>query len=1147
LPHDHDHSHGGHHQGGHRQGHSHGGGGHRHGGGHSHAHQCGGLDHHSGDYTPEQRADLDLVLAFNRRMSEAINAGLDVQQTEEFLDPDPLRYMWVDEGQGQIRTVIGAAHQILDSAPELAGHQRRGVAVVPGSRFAARPSTAVGPDGARLTTWIEWREDQGDLLQARYEPVGHAPSVAPSVAPAVVSGEVADVFRPTALISATGVPWVFFGRSDAGAVAVWATAFDPVSGWSAPAVVSTSEHPSFNQEVAAHPDGRLELCWQGRDEGRFAIFARTHADGAWGPTRLVSADVQGNVWDPAVAVYADGRVAYAWSEYAEGAYRLVVRQHGADGQLGEPQVLTSGRDYALHASLAVTADQQLWCAFDLITVTGHGGSGPTRLRPSAEVGADPGVVEGMRAGGASVPPELLPDVTASVRVVAVTSGGVQQPPGELAPRLDVVPSGLPKLVATADGGLAVAYRVHRKLPLMTYYWEVATQVLGPQGWLPPTTFSGTDGTLEEPAVAATATGVVVAAQTDARLQVALDWTEGFGGRECPYLMEHQGSIIWHGVHGVGTVVTAEVGSAGPVPVLDPVDDAPLHSDLRHEARRWYASAERERYVARLPGRGSETGLLLPEPVEGPGLPLPEPVEGPSTGSGRGVSTGSGGGPSTGSGRGLSTGSGGGPSTGSGGGPSTGSGSGAREYTLYWGDLHRHSLVSRCTAGDEPSLEDFYRYAWDVCEYDFWAVTDHSENSSAYQWWSIQKIADLFRIDGRFVPLYGFEWTSADSGHQNVIYGDVERGAPIFSAFAEGSTDPAGLWAGLEQHPEFPAITIPHHPGSAMVHNDWDYHSPQHSRLVEIFQACRGNYEALGAFRQYSDATMTGTFVLDGLLRGHRFGLIASSDHGHGASYVGAYATGLDRASVFDALHSRRTFAATTRDVVLDVSLTVGGQDPAFMGEEVDGDGPRTLRVRAEGYTEVARVEVVRLGEVVHVTAPHVERPHGWLVVPLRLEWGESDLTTAWDGRAEVLGGEVVQSPFWSPAVTAVSTTAVSWADTTSSFGELYGAQRGDVEFTVVGPPDAKLSIRLEGRAADLRLGDLVAQPVHVLPGPRGVFRVQPGVGALTGLGSRSVEVEYTDTFTGPAFYYVRSYLVDGEMAWSSPIWVTPTGGPPDGS
>ena len=117
----------------------------------------------------------------------------------------------------------------------------------------------------------------------------------------------------------------------------------------------------------------------------------------------------------------------------------------------------------------------------------------------------------------------------------------------------------------------------------------------------------------------------------------------------------------------------------------------------------------------------------------------------------------------------------------------------------------------------------------------------------------------------------------EHGHQNVIYGDVARGAPIFSAFAEGSTTPDGLWRGLAAHPQFPAITIPHHPGSAMVHNDWDYHDPGFSRLVEVFQACRGNYESETCFRQYSDGTATGTFMLDGLRRGHRFGLIASSD------------------------------------------------------------------------------------------------------------------------------------------------------------------------------------------------------------------------------------------------------------------------------
>ncbi|MEJ7743818.1 MAG: hypothetical protein WKF73_15535 [Nocardioidaceae bacterium] len=159
----------------------------------------------------------------------------------------------------------------------------------------------------------------------------------------------------------------------------------------------------------------------------------------------------------------------------------------------------------------------------------------------------------------------------------------------------------------------------------------------------------------------------------------------------------------------------------------------------------------------------------------------------------------------------------------------------------------------------------------------------------------------------------------------------------------------------------------------MVHNDWNYHDPRYSRLVEVFQACRGNYEAAGAFRQYSDATMEGTFVIDGLRRGHKFGLIASSDHGHGASYVGAFSDSLDRPAIFDALHSRRTFAATTRDVVVDVRM-----GDTFLGEEVVTDGPREFTIHAQGYTDIARVDIVRNGEVVHATDPSSTSPTDWI-------------------------------------------------------------------------------------------------------------------------------------------------------------------------
>ena len=467
--------------------------------------------------------------------------------------------------------------------------------------------------------------------------------------------------------------------------------------------------------------------------------------------------------------------------------------------------------------------------------------------------------------------------------------------------------------------------------------------------------------------------------------------------------------------------------------------------------------------------------------------------------------------------------------------------GADTYRLYWGDLHRHSLVSRCTSGDEPSLEDFYRYAWDVDEYDFWAVTDHAENSTAYQWWSIQKIADLLHVPGRFVPFYGFEWTSADCGHQNVIYGDVARGAPIFSAFAAGSTTPDGLWRGLAAHPQHPAITIPHHPGSAMVHNDWDYHDPRFSRLVEVFQACRGNYESASCFRQYSDGTAAGTFMIDGLRRGHRFGLIASSDHGHGASYVAVLARSLTRADVFDGLWSRRTCAATTRGVLADLRL-----GPHLMGSEVEWSGPRPLRVHARGYAELARVDLLRDGEIVHVVRAEPELAPDELRVDLRVEWGRADKTTRWDGRLDVTGGRLALPDYVGPEVVALDETGVSWEHTTHSFGEPYGAQRGGVEVSICGPGTARVRVACGGRSFRVGLAELAARlaagpwapetgPDPALPGE---LILQPATGALLGLGVRELDVSFTDAGPpGPAFYYARVFQVDGELAWSSPIWV----------
>jgi len=47
------------------------------------------------------------------------------------------------------------------------------------------------------------------------------------------------------------------------------------------------------------------------------------------------------------------------------------------------------------------------------------------------------------------------------------------------------------------------------------------------------------------------------------------------------------------------------------------------------------------------------------------------------------------------------------------------------------------------------------------------------------------------------------------------------------------------------------------------------------------------------------------------------------------------------------------------------------------------------------------------------------------------------------------------------------------------------------------------------------------------------------VGGLVGLGASEHRLSWTDERPGPAWYYVRVFQTDGEMAWSSPVWVDP--------
>ena len=387
-------------------------GAHAHQHGHGHAHGCA-ADHHRGGYTERQQADLDLVLAFNHRLTVAVEECVDITGTIAELDPDPLRYMWVDEGDGLIPAQLAKAAAVLDVAPRLVGQARGAAAVVAGSRNAARPSVAARGDRT-LVGWLEWQEGRGDRLRRRAEPTG---------------GDDDGGRGPRGPLP----PDRGHHRRRHALAAVRPVGRRPGRGLGLPVRRGLLERTGGGEQHrrtlvqpggrSPTPTGACTCAWQGRVGDRFGIFSRRWSDGSLGGAGVGERGrgVQRLGPDPrppTVTAWPTPGPSTRTGSYASRCARSAP---------------TAWRGWSAGSPVAATTrctpawprppTAALWCAFDVITMQGHGGSGPTRLPPAARDGGRADDQDGMREPGDSVPPELLPEVSAEIRVVCVGDDG----------------------------------------------------------------------------------------------------------------------------------------------------------------------------------------------------------------------------------------------------------------------------------------------------------------------------------------------------------------------------------------------------------------------------------------------------------------------------------------------------------------------------------------------------------------------------------------------------------------------------------------------------------------------------------------------------------------------------------------------------
>ncbi len=318
--------------------------------------------------------------------------------------------------------------------------------------------------------------------------------------------------------------------------------------------------------------------------------------------------------------------------------------------------------------------------------------------------------------------------------------------------------------------------------------------------------------------------------------------------------------------------------------------------------------------------------------------------------------------------------------------------GEQGFALFAGDLHRHTDLSLCFPFYDGSLDDGYRYARGPGALDFVAITDHARdldqgNVDGLPWKRSVAEVDRHHLPGRFVAFHAYERSQGDTDHNVIsLRPDVLRPhrPPLREFWAE--FDPSEV------------MTIPHATaaveGRRFCGNVWTKRDDERRPLAEVYQAFRD----VDSMKELQVRALSG---------GQRFGFIASSDH---LSTSGAYAfvwvptegapeSALDREPIFEAFRARRTYGATAR-----IELEVRSGD-RWMGEDLPGDGPFPIRVRARGSAGIARVEFWDTGSLAHVIevegdasvdqrwswAGAAPGEHGWLIVRVV----QADGQTAW--------------------------------------------------------------------------------------------------------------------------------------------------------
>ena len=493
--------------------------------------------------------------------------------------------------------------------------------------------------------------------------------------------------------------------------------------------------------------------------------------------------------------------------------------------------------------------------------------------------------------------------------------------------------------------------------------------------------------------------------------------------------------------------------------------------------------------------------------------------------------------------------------------------------LFWGDLHSHCSVSY---GEGTVRQAILRGQdqLDFCSitgHAFWPdmPTDRGRYGQIIDYhregfatlgrnWD-QLIADsaAATVPGDFLVLPSYEWHSLQYGDHNV--------------YAAGPDLPLRNAADLsELHRitrELEAIAVPHHIGYAAGYRgiDWQHFDSERSPIVEIhsLHGCSESENAPYPMLHDMGPRHFGSTAVAGWQQGHRFGVIASTDHhggypgSHGDGRVAVWATELSRAAIWDALVNRRVYAVTGDKI--DARLHVDG---APIGSEIQSSQARHLAVNVTGSAALDRVEVLKNDRVLKRLFPCEDGQLECDRLRLRVTWGwgRKDESVEWNCRLALSEGELtaVETCFSGQSIVAPrgvgghdqsaddidrphqiidqTSNSITWRSRTSGNRSTRHGTTQAISLELAAPITAKVRLLVNDQEITFDLRELLHQGQATYL--RGWLSEAIRVGPLEPLEACRIKHEFDDQPDQECDRYrLRVAQSNGQWAWLSPIWV----------